>query len=293
MAGASSTDPSPPVEGESGLLSKDGFQLGGAFESTKTGTSGIAGEGGQRTIALNKDAAKAQIESSSAFRQVSRMMAESEQMLARKGPLYDEMIRSTQLPIIEASASAARENTENIRRAMARGGAARRDAFEAVTRIRSQENLNMQRGQALAKAHTEMDLWARKNATQVMNFAQGWASNQAGIRESYQSAMDSATQLMAESSIPFMFGAAQKEQEYRDAASAQRRGKVMRQINSVIGVASSIVSVVGAFYGGRGAGDSMRASEAAASGGRSVATTPAAPRSSSDSGNYFGGGAQR
>jgi hypothetical protein len=309
-AGAPSTDPSPPIEGETGLLSKDGYKFaklahvkkydaliekgysseeaadqigaskafkeGGIFESKKTGDAAGGVSGGktqQRTIQLDPDAAKKQIESSSAFRQVSRMMAESEQMLARKGPLYDEMMRSTQLPIIEASASAARENTENIRRAMARGGAARRDAFEAVTRIRSQENLNMQRGQALAKAHTEMDMWARKNATQVMNFAQGWASNQAGIRESYQSAMDNASQLMSTSSIPFMFAAMQKEQEYRDAGSAQRRGKVMRQINSVIGVASSVVSVVGAFYGGPGSGASMDASQRAASGGASVNTT--------------------
>lgn len=335
-AGVEGTDPgpTPPIEGETGLVSKDGYkfansgtvakydkliaqgyskeeatdQLGAQkgyvedsiFKSTKTGSplTSLGGKTKQRTVQLDKDAALGQIESSSAFRQVSRMMAESEQMLARKGPLYDEMMRSTQLPIIEASASAARENTENIRRAMARGGSARRDAFEAITKIRSQENLNMQRGQALAKAHLEMDLWARNNAKEVMNFSNGWATNQAGIRESYQSAMDNATSLMSTSSIPFIFAGVQKEQEYRDAASAQSRGKVMKQINGVLGIVGSIAGIVGAVYGGKGPGKTIAETQAVTEGKRVGSTGYAATAlptraDNESSNNYFGGGGQK
>ena len=229
------------------------YQDGGIFKQQKTATGradpNAATQGLTSTVVLDKDKALAQMESSSAFRQVSRMMAESEQMLARSGPLYDEMMRSTQLPILEGSATLARENTEAIRKALQRGGAARRDGFAAIAKIRAQEQANATRGQALAKAHIEMDRWIRQNASETITFAHGWATNQAGIRESYHSAMDAASQLMTQSALPMAFNSYIKQQEYRDAQSAQSRGKVMKQISAVLGVATSVVGLVGSFYG--------------------------------------------
>lgn len=230
------------------------------------------------TTSVDQDKAKAEIESSSAFRQVSRMMAESEQMLSRSGPLYEEMMRSTQLPILEGAGAAARENTENIRKAMLRGGAARRDAFSAIQKIRSQEQLNMAKGQQLADAHLKMDQWVRSNAKEVINFATGWAQNQAGIREAYHSAMDAATALMSNSALPFVFAVQQKEQEYRDAQSAQSRGKVMKQITGILGVAGSVVSMV--YGGGIGAGSMLNTANDSVEG----------PKVASS--NYYGAGGQ-
>ena len=284
--------PSGPVATAPTSLTGDSFRLGGdVFKETDTrlGIGATGGAGSTKTISLDKEKALGQMESSSAFRQVSRMMAESEQMLARSGPLYEDMMRSTQLPIIEGSAAMARENTENIRKAMQRGGSARRDGFAAIAKIRAQEASNVARGQALAKAHTEMDLWARNNAKEVIDFAHGWATNQAGIRESYQSAMDSATQLMSQSALPFVFGASQKEQEYRDAASAQNRGKVMKQITGVLGVVGSVVSMV--YGGGMGAGKALSAANESVA-GQKISTTPIASGGAGASGNYFGGGGQ-
>lgn len=224
------------------------------FSQTKTGvgSAGYAGgKIGQTTTELNKDKAKAQVEGSSAFRQVSQMMAESEQLLSRSGPLYDEMIQSTQLPIIEGAAAAARENTENLRQAMARGGSARRDAFEAIGKIRAQDQINVQKGQALAQAHMNLDMWARDNAKNVINFAQGWSSNLAGVREQYQSAMDNAAALMDSKALPIMFDTANKAQEYREAQSAQSRGKVNRWITGVLGLAEGVMT---AYRGGDASG---------------------------------------
>ncbi len=195
-----------------------------------------------RTTALDPNKAKAKLESSSEFRQVSQMMAESEQMLNRTGPLYDEMIKSTQLPIIEGAAAAARENTENIRQAMARGGAARTAAFAAVQKIRAQDQINMQKGQALAQAHMNLDMWARDNAKNVINFATNWAQNQAGIRESYQKAMDHASDLMSESALPFMFATQQKSFEYNQMHSAQRRSNVTKWVNFTLGIAAAVAT---------------------------------------------------
>ena len=313
-------EPDAPIDGPTGLLSKDGFkfdnikkvkaydklikkgyssaeaagQLGvnkefvqdGIFKSTKTalGVKNTSGSGSTNTLSLDKDAALKQMQSSSAYRQVSRMMAESEQMLARSGPLWDEMMRNQQLPILEGSATLARENTENIRKALQRGGAARRDGFAAISKIRAQEAFNASRGQALAKAHNEMDLWARNNSKEVINFAHGWATNQAGIRESYNSAMDAASQLMAQSSLPFMFATMQKEQEYRDAKSAQSRGKVMKHITGALSVVGAVVSM---YKGGSGAeglalankitrGESVGSTTFQDSGGRPISNTASA-----------------
>lgn len=336
VAPAPAGDPTDPSSAPTGLLSREGYSFKGKADVKKYdrlikqgyspdeaaqqagGRAGVSedsifrenrtyvGHGGKEgtagltfTTSLDPEKAKAQIESSSAFRQVSRMMAESEQLLARSGPLYDEMIRSTQLPILEGSAVLARENTEAIRKALARGGAARRDGFAAIAKIRAQESSNIQRGQALAKAHMELDQWARKNATDVINFASSWARNQAGIRESYHSAMDSASQLMATASLPFAFQSAVKAQEYRDAASAQNRGKVMRQITGVLGVVGSVVSMV--YGGGIGAGSMLNTANESVSGnyargadgsrGAGALPTQADPGVGT-SGNYFGGGGQ-
>lgn len=194
------------------------------------------------TTKLDPDKAKAQMESSSAFRQINMMTAESEQMLNRTGPLYDEMMRSTQLPIIEGAAAASRENTENIRQAMMRGGAARTAAFGAVQKIRSQEQINMMKGQALAAAHLDLDKFARANAVNVINFGMNWASNQAGIRQSFNKAMDHASDLMAETSLPFMFTTQTKAEEYRQMHSQQRRSNVQTWVNYGLGIVQAVAT---------------------------------------------------
>jgi hypothetical protein len=225
--------------------SKDISQGDSIFTTGKTEADGM-GVGGKlapgTTTKLDPNKAKAQMESSSAFRQINQMTAESEQMLNRSGPLYDEMNRSMQLPIIEGAAASARENTENIRAAMQRGGAARTAAFAAVQKIRSQEQINMMKGQALSQAHMNLDMWARDNAKNVINFGMNWASNQAGIRQSFNKAMDHASDLMANSSLPFMFTTKTKEMEYRQQASAQRRSNVQKWVNYGLGIVAAVAT---------------------------------------------------
>lgn len=220
------------------------------FTRSATGSGGagyIGGKTNMTTLELDKDKAKAKIENSPMFNIVSQMTAESQQLLNRSGPLYDEMMQSTQLPIIESSAALARENTENIRQAMARGGSARRDAFEAVQTIRAQDAANMQKGQALAQAHLQMDQWSRQYAQSTVAFAQNWSANQAGIRESFNSAMDTAAALFENSALPFAFGAEQQVQKWREAQSAQSRGTVNRWIGGILGLAEGVMT---AYRGG-------------------------------------------
>ena len=191
---------------------------------------------------LDADATVKSLEGTSQFRTMSRLQAEAEQLVARQGPLWDELIKNQQLPIIEGSAAMARENAESVRRAFAKGGAARRTAFETVERIRSQERINSQKIQQIANARVSLDKWSRENAQNVIEFGQKWASNLGGIREEYNRAMDSASELMVTGAIPQMMEATQKAADLRKQAHEQQRNKTMRWVKGVVGVVLMVAS---------------------------------------------------
>jgi hypothetical protein len=157
---------------------------------------------------IDPESYMAQMEGSAQFRIASRLTAEAEQLVARKGELWNELVNFQQLPIIEAAAMMQRENAENIRRAMAR---------------------------ALAAHRIELDQWARDNARTQLEWNQNWAANQAGVRESYNNAMDRASELMVSSALPVMFASKQEAARFRQQAHEQNRNKVMRWVNGVVG----------------------------------------------------------
>lgn len=176
---------------------------------------------------------------------VSRLTAEAEQLLAREGPLYDEMLKNVQLPILEGAGQMARENAEALKRQFARGGSARRQAFQTVQQIRTQERINSQKVRNVAQARFRMDKWARSNAQDVVRFGQEWASNLGGIRETYQSAMDNITGLMLNNALPLMAAAQDKANQYRMAAHAEKRNKLGRWVNGILGATSLITGAGG------------------------------------------------
>lgn len=247
-----------------GYSSADAQQLmGGAVTDTSTSlfkNQGTAGPGGGigagkqtgNNFVLDPDKAKAAIENTSGFRQLSRMTAENEQLLARSGPLWDEIKNMTQLPIIEGAAAAQRENAEGLRSAIVKGGGAKRSAYEAVAKMRMQEKANMDKGQALASAHMDLLNWTRQQATSTMQFADGWMKNQAGVRDSFNNAMDNAAYFMGSTAIPFMFTATQQAQAYRDANSAAQRSKVNKWISGTVGLVAGAIGEV--YHGGSGKG---------------------------------------
>lgn len=239
---------------------------GGVFKNEKLKVGGIdplhSSKAKTSTKARVLDTQKYQqnLEGSTQFRLMSKLTAEAEQMVNREGPLYDEMLKNTQLPIIEGSAAMSRENTENLRRAMGRGGAARRTALESVQKIRAQERINSTKVQQLAQTRMGIDTWARDNAKNVLEFGQNWAANLGGIRESYQSAMDHAAELMTSSALPLALnalGQAEKSsaraQALRAQMHAERKAKTGQWISGVLAVGSLLLGGAGAGLFGAGA----------------------------------------
>lgn len=213
-------------------------------------SGGRAGRIDEKRIAeisrLDPDAYVGKLEKSAEFRIASRLTAEAEQLIAREGPLYNEMIKNTQLPIIEGAGALARENVENLRRAAQRGGSARRQAMQAVQQIRAQERLNSQKVTALAQQRLEIDKWARDNARTQLEFNQNWAANLGGIRENFNQAMDMASELMVTKALPVMFAAQQEAAKWRYYAHSKNRSKVGSIISGVLGVASMALGGAGA-----------------------------------------------
>ena len=216
------------------------------------GRSGIPGVSAKL---IDKDKYMTQLEGSSQFRTMSRLQGEAEQLIAREGPLYDEMLNNIQLPIIEGNAAVARENADELGRAMARGGSARRNAFESIQKIRAQERQNSQKVQQLSQARFALDRWSRENAKTQLEFGQSWASNLAGVRESYQSAMDSASALMLNAAMPIMMESRAKYRQLSDQIHAEKRAKTGAWISGIMGVASLALGgmgAMGAFAGSSG-----------------------------------------
>ena len=201
----------------------------------------------QDITSLDPEKATKAIEKSKQFQIMSRLTGEAEDILERKGELwegmYEEMLETRQLPILEGSAAIARENAETLKRAFAKGGAARRSAFETVQRIRGQERINSMKVQALSQVRTQIDnlkiesnRWARGHAMDVLNQGQAWAQNLGGIRESYNNAMDMASQLMLESALPIMAEYQSSAMAARAAASQAQRNKLGRWISGAAGI---------------------------------------------------------
>ena len=194
---------------------------------------------------LDAKATVANVEKSAQFRIASRLTAESEQLLAREGELYDEMEKNLQNPIIESSAAIARENTAELKRAFARGGAARRGAFEAVQKMRLQNEINSKKMQAISQSRFDMDKWARENARTTLEFGQNWASNVGGIRESYNNAMDAASELMTTKALPLMMASQQEAARFRQEAHQKNRDRAGRWVKGVIGAVMMYYGVQG------------------------------------------------
>lgn len=187
---------------------------------------------------LDPEATARNVEKSAQFRIASRLTGEAEQLLAREGPLYNEMLNNLQLPIIEGSAAVARENAAQLKKAMARGGSARREALQAVQQIRSRERVNSNKIQQLSNVRFQLDKWARQNARTTLKFGQEWASNLGGIREEYNRAMDLATDLMVSKALPIMIGEQSRAAQLRQQAHAANRAKTARWVGAVLGAAT-------------------------------------------------------
>lgn len=189
---------------------------------------------------IDADALAKRVLGSTEGRIAGRMTAEAEQMLKREGPLWDEMQKSVVGPIIEGSAALMRESSEQLRREFAKGGAARNRARQGMEAFRRQESINQKRQTELWNSSMALNQWARDNARTQLDFNANWASNQAGIRETFHEGMDRAGRFFVETALP----TAGNFTQAADAISAQMHAEKRAKAKRIYSLAAGAVAII-------------------------------------------------
>jgi hypothetical protein len=156
---------------------------------------------------MDPDAAAGYIKSTSGFRQVSRLVAESEQLLNRRGRLWEELNNSIVGGIYEGTAAFQRQAMEELSREMGRGGSARNRAMAAAQKFQIQEGINRQRTGALWQSKMALEQWVRANAAATQNFAMAWTGNQFGIRDTFTANLTNLSTFWTQTMTPALMSA--------------------------------------------------------------------------------------
>lgn len=141
------------------------------------------------------------------FRTVSRMVAEAEQLMNRSGPLWDQLNNSVVGGVYESNAAFQRQAMEQVSRAMARGGTARRAGLQMAQAFQVQEQINRNRTGQLWQSKLALEEYRTKYAQQVTSYSQAWVNNHAGIRDSFVNALQNLQLYWSSTMAPTLAGA--------------------------------------------------------------------------------------
>lgn len=166
---------------------------------------------------LDPEAMASAVENTAGFRTVSRMVAEAEQLMNREGPLWDEINNSVVGGIYESNAAFQRQAMEQVSRAVARGGTARRVGLQMAQAFQVQEQVNRQRTGQLWQAKMGLEQWRSQAAQQVTSYSQKWVNNEAGMRDSFVNTLNNLqlywSSTMAPTLVSASVGAQQATQQ--------------------------------------------------------------------------------
>jgi hypothetical protein len=239
-----------------GIFRREGLGLPGAQTWVGKGMPGIM----QTDPAGITSAVKGTLQ----HQMVSRRLQEAEQFATQKGPMWDDLEKMTQLPILEGAAATARENVAELKKAARRGGSARRGAFQAIQQIRAQNEVNTARVQALNQARFALVRLGKEYEKDNLKFSQDWINGLPGLTEPHNEAMDNATELMMDKALPFLASSTASWVAGRKGYAQQQKAKTMKWITGAIGL---LAGGIGAWAGGAGAlGTAAAAAKGAAAG---------------------------
>jgi hypothetical protein len=149
------------------------------------------------------------------FAAVSGMVAEANQLINREGPLWNQLNNSIVGSVYEGAAAAQRQQMEELSRAMARGGSARRQGLALAQKFQVQENINRERSTQLWQSKMALEQFRTQAAQQNLSFANAWVDNQSGVRDSFTAALTNLRTFWSQTIPAAAMGA---------AASAQATG---------------------------------------------------------------------
>lgn len=193
-----------------GIFTKEEMKAKKMFDKT----GGLIGEGyPDRTTAsgegwiLDPDKYMDYMKQTRQFRMVSRMTAEADQLVRQEGPLWEKLRQSVENPILQGSATAAREMQESLAREAARGGSARNRAVQVANQIASNNDILGRRANALWTSSLAVKQWTQDNAYRQLAFNQSWIANLGGIRDMFAGQMQDAQQYYGSQILPSVVNA--------------------------------------------------------------------------------------
>lgn len=205
-------------------------------------TQGLGGDSVQDITTLDPDAISKRHKSSAEFRIRSRMTAESEQLLARQGELYDRFVKNQVAPVQEALGAFSREAAAERKKMMARGGAARRQSFAMESELREKEKIASERATQISNIYTRIDDYSRKYAEDTLRGNAEWVNNLGGIRDDHVRLANEVQKSMMQDAVPTMFQLESAQHQVRAAAHSAKRQKTM-------GIAKMAMAAVAAYFG--------------------------------------------
>jgi hypothetical protein len=169
------------------------------------------------------------------------MTAEAEQLLAQKGPLWEQLENSTLGQIMEGAAVQQREAMRDIRNRAAKGGSARRQALNEAQGLLAQERATQARVQQTWQANLALFDTVRNYASKVQTENVKFMDGLPMIRQSYTNTLAQLTSLQIQS--------------YNQASAISMAGHEARQAagdNNWLGqLVFGVVNTVGAYYGNK------------------------------------------
>jgi len=185
--------------------------------------------------------------SGSGFRAVSGMVAEAEQLQNREGPLWNQLNNSVVGGIYESAAAGQREMMQDVATAMARGGSARRQGLQMAQAMQVQEKVNRARTGELWQAKAGLEKFRTQQVQSINNFADAWVGNQAGIRDTFNGALNNLQLHWSQTMAPGLVSASINAQGITSEGVANASQGLMDAINvKHEGMSGALEGIIGA-----------------------------------------------
>lgn len=190
---------------------------------------------------LDPEKYAAAIKGSAEYRIADRLTRRAEALVSQSGPEWDQLVRLTQLPIIESSAMASRENAQAISEAMRGGGAGVRTAYATIQKMREKERQNFQRTQAVASNMRELISHGEQFAQSQLGFNEAWTKS-LPFQDSWNEMNRQISELFLETSLPFMAKQNAKANAIRNQMRVEKKKKLTGILTATAGVVMMVAT---------------------------------------------------
>ena len=221
----------------SGLgLSQPDQTLSGGTKKFKKGILGKAREG-----ILDPEKFGEAVRGTSLGRQWSMRVAESEQLLNREGPMWDELNQATHGIISSDAALALRDTMRQLKNDQAKGGSVRNASRNQAMQIAAKINVMRNRADSTWRANLQLFSQIRANADAVSQGSTQWVNSLPLVNEAHQLAMRNAVRMQTAANEVL---AANTLNAYKVAESQQPVNFGESLLEGVITMAASYVSPI-------------------------------------------------